>query len=98
MHLVATPDPSELTRRLIGGFPGECAELVEGDRRFCIVRPVLVGRQPGRFLSPILYSQAVPRSATTINGPCTSTRRFEWVILSLPAPGVRPTRVAGVRG
>jgi hypothetical protein len=42
MQVVATPDPSELTGHLIGGCPSECAELVEGERRFWIVWPVLV--------------------------------------------------------
>jgi hypothetical protein len=89
MQVVTTRDPSKPARRLIGGSPGERAELVEGDHRFWIVWSALVRSQPRRFLPPELCPER--------KGPCTSTLRFEWVILSLPPPRHTPTLVAGVR-
>ena len=57
MQVVTTRDPSKPARRLIGGSPGERAELVEGDHRFWIVWSVLVRSQPRRFLPPELYPE-----------------------------------------
>jgi hypothetical protein len=60
MQVVTTRDPSKPARRLIGGSPGERAELVEGDHRFWIVWSVLVRSQPRRFLPPELYPERGP--------------------------------------
>ena len=90
MQVVATPDPSELTGRLIGGYPSECAELVEGECASGSSGPYSSVASHGASCFRYFTLRQVPRSATNMNGSCTSTFRFEWVILSLPAPGIRP--------
>ena len=90
VQFIATFDPSEVASLLVGGFPSEASELLEGYRSFWIFR-VLVHCEPRSILLAIFRSETGAPQGHKNVGTFDFYPQVRVDRLFLPLADLRPT-------